>query len=348
MIVARVVVGRVAAGVLAAGAIGLSVGVPAAPAAAGGGVTVSVSAGELTIIGTALNDFINVDRVMSGSTVVAYRVTDDRPLLAGPGCAVATVPTEVRCSPIGVTSVYAWLDADEDAYADATGLNADVYGGDANDVISIDGIGGFGLLAGGSGDDRIFAGTGDSTMFGGPGNDLLFGSFGQDYISGGDGEDQIDGSDSSDVLSGGSGFDIVSYAYDPLDVMASLDGASGNDGHAGEGDTILADVEGLAGSAGNDYLSGNAGPNWIFGGAGQDVIDGASGPDEIEGGADTDWLVGGYGADRIIGSEGNDFLLGGDHDDQLYGGPGRDSLVGGLGLDQCVAGDGEPTTGCEL
>jgi Ca2+-binding RTX toxin-like protein len=333
--------------VVAAGAVGLSVVVPAAPAAAGGGVTVSVRAGELTIIGTALNDFINVDRVMSGSTVLAYRVTDDRRILAGPGCATGTKPTEVRCSPIDVTSVYAWLDADEDVYADATGLDVDVYGGDANDVISIEGIGGFCLLVGGSGDDRLFGGTADSTMFGGPGNDLIFGSIGQDYISGGDDRDQIHGSDSADVLSGGNGFDIVSYYDDPLNVTASLDGATGNDGHAGEGDTILADVEGLVGSAGNDYLTGNGGPNWIFGGPGQDVIDGASGADEIEGGEDTDWLVGGYGNDRVIGSEGNDFLLGGDHEDQLYGGPGWDSLVGGGGLDQCVPGDGEPTTSCE-
>src|SRR5687767_4345932 len=188
------IVRRMAGGLVVAGAVGLSVVVPAAPAAAGGGVTVSVSAGELTIIGTAVNDFINVDRVMSGTTVLAYRVTDDRPVLAGPGCAPGKVATEVRCSPIGVTSVYAWLDADEDVYADATGLDADVYGGDANDVISIDGIGGFCLLVGGSGDDRIFGGTSDSTMFGGPGNDLIFGSLGQDYISGGDDDDQIRGS----------------------------------------------------------------------------------------------------------------------------------------------------------
>jgi hypothetical protein len=62
------IVRRWTAGLALVGAVGLSVVVPAAPAAAGGGVEVSLSAGQIRIIGTASNDFILVDRVLAGAT----------------------------------------------------------------------------------------------------------------------------------------------------------------------------------------------------------------------------------------------------------------------------------------
>jgi Ca2+-binding RTX toxin-like protein len=344
----HVITRRLTTSLVVAATVAVAVAVPATSASAGGGVSVSVVAGELTIVGTGRNDFVRVDRLVAGTTLLAYRVSDDRPVLAGPGCGAGAVDTEVRCLPAGVTSVNARLDGDDDAYSDATDLYAIVSGGDGHDSIWMRGSAGFGVLSGDAGDDRIFAGNADSMAFGGPGRDLIFGGSGRDYLSGGVDDDRLDGAAGADVLAGGGGFDLVSYAADPLNVAASLDAATGNDGHAGEGDTILSDVEGLVGGPGHDYLTGNADPNSLSGGPGQDVLDGAAGADVLDGGDDTDWLVGGPGADVVNGSAGNDFLLGGDHDDWLYGGSGWDSLVGGVGVDRCVPGDGEPTTTCEL
>ena len=86
----------------------------------------------------------------------------------------------------------------------------------------------------------------------------------------------------ADLLVGGNGVDRVSYAWHDNPVVADLDGVIGDDGSAGEGDTILG-VEGLIGGGDNDTLVGNDGPNYL---------NGQGGNDNLYGLADGDTLVG--------------------------------------------------------
>jgi len=315
------------------------------PAYAGGGVTVAIDGTYLMITGTDLNDAVVVSPVLGGGS---FRVREDRPLTVGAGCAPGATKTEALCAASGVTNLYVDLGPDDDALTDSTALDTTIFGGDGNDSLNSGGIGGVDLMVGGPGDDRLFGGTGDNWLSGGPGNDLIFGGPGADYLSGGDGDDRLIGEDHADWYSGGNGTDVASYQLSTGNVTASLDGAVGNDGEPGEHDTIDADVEGIDGGDGDDYLTGNDQRNWLNGNGGNDVITGGAGGDFIRGGAGGDWLDGGDGADLLQGDEGGDFLFGGPANDDLYGGDGWDSLSGGVGTDRCDPGDAEPTTACEL
>ena len=322
--------------------------VPGQAAYAGGGVTVVRSGADLTITGTDLNDAVVIEPVLAGGAVVSFRVREDRPLIAGAGCAPGSAKTEVVCPAWGVTHLYVDLGPDDDALTDSTALDTTIFGGDGNDSLNTGGIGGVDLVVGGPGDDRLFGGTGDNYLTGDAGDDLIFGGPGQDYLSGGDGDDRLIGEDSADWLSGGNGTDVASYQETTQNVTASLDGVIGNDGTPHEHDTIAADVEGIDGGEGDDYLTGNDQRNSLHGNGGNDVITGGGGGDPIRGGSGADWLDGGDGADLIEGDEGADFLLGGPANDELHGGEGWDGLSGGVGVDACDPGDAEPTAGCEL
>jgi Ca2+-binding RTX toxin-like protein len=108
--------------------------------------------------------------------------------------------------------------------------------------------------------------------------------------SAGPGDDTLDGAPGADVLSGGDGFDIVSYQSSTQRVTVDLDGQAGDDGAAGEGDTVRTDVEQLNGGPASDTLTGNAADNLIIGGDGNDVIDGGLGADNLQGGNDNDTI----------------------------------------------------------
>ncbi|WP_417676432.1 calcium-binding protein [Pseudodonghicola sp.] len=102
-------------------------------------------------------------------------------------------------------------------------------------------------IAGGGGDDVLFAGDGNDRLFGDAGNDTLEGGAGRDKIFGGGGADKLYGDDGNDRLEGGNGND-------------KLFGGAG------------ADV--LIGGRGNDRMTGGAGlDTFVFGNkAGRDVI----------------------------------------------------------------------------
>jgi len=84
----------------------------------------------------------------------------------------------------------------------------------------------------------------------------------------------------------------VSYADKSTPVTASADGVSGahNDGTAGEGDTIGADIENLIGGSAGDTLIGNDLSN---------VLDGSYGNDTLQGMGGADTLIGGDGTDTV-------------------------------------------------
>jgi Ca2+-binding RTX toxin-like protein len=142
-------------------------------------------------------------------------------------------------------------------------------------------------------------------LTGGAANDRLAGGPGGNVLNGGTGNDVLDGGAGADLLLGGSGTDTADYTTRVAAVTADSDGA-GDDGEAGESDTVETDVEGIAGGAGNDVLSGTTGTNILSGGGGNDALDGAQGDDELDGGAGDDELTGGSGADLLRAGLGND------------------------------------------
>ncbi|WP_433796320.1 calcium-binding protein [Actinoplanes sp. CA-252034] len=232
---------------------------------------------------------------------------------------------------------------DGDDYIDA-GDGADfVSGGNGDDTI--DGDTDIVTERGRPGDDVVYGGNGDDTMWGFGGDDRLFGGNGSDGLRGGDGRDALEGGAGDDVLigdpgparlaadvmRGGAGVDEVRYSHYTKAVTVDLDGASRDDGAAGEHDSVGADVEVLTGTSGDDTLIGNAAPN---------EIDGYGGDDAITGGPGDDHLLGSDGDDRLWGSEGNDTI-------ETRGGVNR--ADGGPGSDVCVSRVVEDTlVSCEV
>lgn len=235
--------------------------------------------------------------------------------------------------------------------------NDTVAGGSLGDAIQTgsgndraDGRGGKDTLWGMTGNDTLRGGTGDDQLWGLEGNDKLSGDAGGDDLNGGQGRDHLDaGADhdwlygddprlgvAADVLLGGSGTDVASYTGYTKALVIDTDGVKGDDGQAGEHDTIGADVESLFGGSGNDRITGAAGGGSFMGGDGNDVI---------RGGADNDWIVGGEGKDRLYGEAGSDSLDGGDYDKHV-----ADLLDGGSNDaygDHCEKAAKDTRVGCE-
>jgi Ca2+-binding RTX toxin-like protein len=186
-----------------------------------------------------------------------------------------------------------YKDATSGVVADLDGVADDGPAGE-NDQIGAD----IERLEGSAFNDILYGNNGDNELFGGGGNDSLYGGGGNDDLYG----DMGSGTIGTDYFSGGSGTDRVSYsdhnASQP--VVADLDGVFGDDGMAGEGDTIASDVENLAGSEGNDLLSGNSGANVISGRDGNDTIYGLGGNDTLHGDNGSDVLNGGSGTDVCL------------------------------------------------
>ena len=157
------------------------------------------------------------------------------------------------------------------------------------------------------------------TLKGNAGDDTLIGSAHQDLIDGGAGNDTLIGGLGDDTLIGGAGVDTVSYADRSNAVKVSLDAAhlwiAGQNGVAGELDSIASDIENLTGGSGDDLLRGSAAANIIHGGAGDDTIEGGAGNDSLYGDAGNDLIYGGAGNDMLVGGAGADTMVGGDGDD---------------------------------
>lgn len=182
-----------------------------------------------------------------------------------------------------------------DELIDLAGAGNGIYGGPGDDTLD-GGAGSDATLAGGAGNDTIMGGTDNDMLFGGPGHDTLEGESGRDLVAGEQDVDLLVGGPGPDSLQGGTGIDRVSYESSLLPVTVDLDGASGDDGIIGEGDSVGADVEGITGGPGADRLTGNASANSIAGLDGNDVIDGGLAADSLFGGNDSDTLRSNDGA----------------------------------------------------
>jgi hypothetical protein len=81
----------------------------------------------------------------------------------------------------------------------------ELAGGDGNNKLYA--RGGDDMVDGGGGNDRLRGGRGDDTLLGGDGNDRLMGGQDEDHLDGGDGDDRIngrgDGGDPDEVVCGG-------------------------------------------------------------------------------------------------------------------------------------------------
>jgi len=250
-------------------------------------------------------------------------VTDaSGPVSAGAGCE-PVAGGGARCTvPVASASVI---------YTMTKGSVVDLGGG--NDTLRLVG-------------DDFFCGE----VMGGPGTDTLTGT----------GVSVFHGINPQCALTwdGGTGADrvtvpvtAVSYAHRAAPVTVTL-GDGANDGEAGEGDDVGADVRQVTGGDGDDTLSGaeslDGGPgnDRLTAAAGGSTLLGGAGDDSLVGGAAKDLLDGGGGQDVLTGGGGNDILRwdggvrasGGLGDDALYlsggdrqtvdGGPGRDVVYG--------------------
>jgi hypothetical protein len=320
---------------IAIAAVGIAVLVPASGASAsqvsyGGSVlTYNAAPGEVNMPIVTVNPY----ELLCGSVPApCLSIFDPGAYISAPaGQCTGSGTTEVKCSM--PTSIVANLGDREDSFYDWDG-DSTINTGAGNDN-PVNGEGGNDRLNGGIGSDNLIGGPGDDTLDGGPGNDWLEGiaytsesdSAGRDtYIGGGD-SDQL-------TLDGRS-----------EDLALSLDGVA-NDGAAGEGDNIGADVLTVVGGYGADTFSGNSAANAFEGGEGNDTMAGAGGDDNLVGGAGNDRLAGGDGQDVLGGESGDDVLDGGAGVDRFWGDSIGACIPGycSSGQDQIHARDGAQET----
>ncbi|MFC7530353.1 calcium-binding protein [Actinoplanes sp. GCM10030250] len=294
---------------------------PATPAmAASTGVASVTSSTKVQYkAGSAKTNSVVVTR--SGRTITI----DDRVRVkAGKGCKpVKGDKTKVRCKTRkNPSEVRVTLGDRNDALVNRTAIPVRVYGGTGNDRLT--GGSGVDRLHGDGGADTIRGERGNDLLYGGSGNDSLNGGTGHDGLDGGTGNDTLDGGFGSDLFLGGGGIDRVDYRSRTAPITADVDDEAGDDGQAGERDTITTGIRIIAGGAGDDVLTGGAADDTLEGGGGNDKLKGSGGIDTVKGGA---------GNDILDGTGGDDVLLGDDGADKLYGGDGRDRLDGGAGND---------------
>ena len=201
---------------------------------------------------------------------------------------------------------------DDVLFIDAEDRQADIDGGDGEDLVIVGGATGvtFDLGAarvemgkGGEGNDTLLTtgadtiiangGAGNDTLVGGPGEDILEGGPGADVLVGGAGDDilLIDGLDTVDA---GEGTDAL-IVEDPAGVTLDLGAAHAELAFGGAGDDVLmtSGTTGvlLYGSGGDDQLQGSSADDGLYGGDGNDLLIGGAGDDVLDGGAGDDLAV---------------------------------------------------------
>jgi hypothetical protein len=268
----RAVLGRLTTLLLVAAAI--------APASAHAG-TITKSGSILVYTGSGtLSDGVRVTEGFDPAGVVFTGLTGQPPTPgAGAAACYADGPSTIQC------------DFDDIGTIDGVRL----VGGSADDRFETRFSPYPATIRSGGGGDEIFAGSTADDLEGGPGADYIEGWFGNDILRGQDGRDTLRPGPGADIVEGGPQFDRADYGDRTIGVTVTLGGGA-DDGEAGEGDDVRADVEDASGGTGNDRLVGTAGSNELLGGGGAD---------ELVGGGGFDVLAGGAGDDRIVAQDGS-------------------------------------------
>ncbi|HET8950090.1 MAG TPA: hypothetical protein VFN44_06260 [Solirubrobacteraceae bacterium] len=231
-----------------------------------------------------------------------------------------TDPTRVDCaiSPAFIVLLLGFDDSLSGSQVTGTQtLEAHGRGGDD----TIDGTPNSDRLFGDEGSDRLVGTGGNDVLDGGPGDDSFDDGPGDDSVSGGPNSDGFVVGTGRDDISGGDGQDTADYGARTGAVTITMNDQA-DDGEAGEGDNVHADVESATGGSGNDRIVAGPSSSYLYGGAGNDSI------------------VGGAGEQRIEGNEGDDTI---DSRDGAY-----DSIDCGPGNDVVFADADDSTTGCEV
>ena len=118
----------------------------------------------------------------------------------------------------------------------------------------------------------------------------LVGGEGSDTLIGNDRYNVFRGAGGADTIAGLGDYDAVHYGDHADPVRVDLDGESGDDGSAGEGDSVAADVEDIYGGTSDDVIVGNDADNYLFGNAGADDVTGGANPDLLSGDEGDDTL----------------------------------------------------------
>ena len=223
-------------------------------------------------------------------------------------------------------------------------------------------------LAGGAGDDRLFASGGTATLLGEAGDDTLTGSNGADILVGGTGNDTLLGGYGDDIYRWGRGEgndtltdndgierieigagvtpdDVRVIAIDTSSLVLRIRDTGEELKLTNAISTPWNAIESVAFADGTIWTTTELRNQSLTGGEGTDTSIGTSGADRIDGRGGNDSLAGLGGDDILLGGDGNDGLNGGQGEDRLVGGLGADTLVGGGGADTYVfaAGDGADT-----
>jgi hypothetical protein len=238
--------------------------------------------------------------------------------VTSPDC-TETDPNRVDC-PLTSAFIVNLLGFNDTVNADQVtgGATLEAHGGSGDDDLS--GTPDADRLFGDEGIDRLGGKAGNDILDGGPGDDTFDDGIGDDAVSGGPNSDFFHVGPGRDTISGGDGTDGVEYGPRTAAVTITLDGQS-DDGEAGEGDNVGADVESAFGGSGNDRIV--AGPN----------------SNTLRGGAGNDFITGGPGEQRIEGEEGDDTI---DSRDGVF-----DSIDCGPGNDTVLADPDDFATACE-
>jgi Ca2+-binding RTX toxin-like protein len=249
-----------------------------------------------------------------------------------------------------------------------------IDGTDADDAVTINGLGGNDTLIGGSAADSLNGGEGNDTLIGNAGNDTLNGGNGTDFADGDGGQnthisiEQFAGSTASIAIInrvltaiGTGNADTITIERVLTDDVIVKVGSLARQFDMDDFDTVL--LQGLGGNdtitikqpitagsltrkvtldggGGNDALTGNAGDDVLRGGDGADTLVGLGGRDALAGNAGNDQLFGGLGLDFLDGGDNDDFI---DSSDSA----GGDTVLGGNGTDSADVDAGDSTSGVE-
>jgi len=276
------------------------------PMQGGGGTAVEIyrsidASSSLVIVGDGDRDRVTIS--FGGG---AYNVEGDggNPVVLGDatggGCTRDEGSNVVSCQG-QAAMIQASLGGGDDSLGVDGSVPASVSG-------QIDGGPGSDSLAGGLGEDVIYAGDDGSpdVLAGGGGDDVLYGvnifhprhESGAAQMSGGPGDDLLIGGQpcEGDIFDGGAGDnDSASFARvnnSGTYVQAAINGPVLDPDVAGcSAGHIDGSVEKIEGSPGNDDLAGDNGPNTLLGRGGDDRLDGMGGFDDCSGGAGQNQLV---------------------------------------------------------